>query len=303
MAQPLPAGIRSNQAGAEGRWSVASAMKLIARSVCPPALWKLGHRLKARLDDPAPTALHRQFLGPFDSWDAAVAHSDGWDCEAITRKALASALMVRDGTVEFEQDTVTARKIVYSPAILAFLTLALARQRDPLALVDFGGGLATNFFQNRKILWNLDGTPISWNIVERPILVQLGRQHFARPGLAFFADLDEAARALGNLPDALMFSGSLQCLREPLATLDKVIAMGVKTLAFDRLIVAPESDDRVYVQCPDPELYYAATYPTWCFSKRRFIANLEGRGFRLVEDFPENPDAHFDHCGLVFIAE
>jgi putative methyltransferase (TIGR04325 family) len=285
----------------DGAGSIASATKAVARALCPPVLWDFGHQLKSGFRN-AP-ALERPFIGPFDSWGEAVARSDGWDADQITQKALDAALRVRDGLAEFEQDTLLRQKIVYSPTILAFLVLSLARQKFHLDLIDFGGGLATNYFQNRKILAHLDGIPVSWNIIERPSLAELGRQHFAHPGLRFFSSLEDARRTLPGFPEAFMFSGSLQCLEKPMAMLDSVIALGATTLAFDRLIVSPDDEDRVFIQCPDPQVYYRATYPTWCFSKDRFIDRLRAKGFELVEDFTNAPEAHFDHCGMVFLMD
>ena len=282
---------------------MTDATKAVVRSLCPPVLWDIGRSVKSRLHDTPQPVVHQPFVGPLDSWQQAVARSDGWDADAITAKTLDAALKVRDGLVEWEQDTILSQKILYSPAILAMLALALSRRREHLNVIDFGGNLATNYYQNRKILRRLAGTRVTWSIVERPIFVELGRQHFARDGLEFHASVDEALQALGDTPDAFLFSGSLQCLAEPIATLERVAASGVRVLAFDRLIVSPDDTHRIYVQCPDPDYYYRATYPTWCFAKAPFIAHLGAKGYSLVEDFTQTPDAQFDHCGLVFVAD
>ena len=282
---------------------VSDATKAVVRSLCPPVLWDFGRSVKSRLHEtPAPVP-RRPFVGPLDSWQEAVERSDGWDADAITTKSLDAALKVRDGLAEWEQDTILSQKILYSPAILAMLVLALSRSRERLSVIDFGGNLATNYYQNRKVLGALAGTRVTWTIVERPIFVELGRQHFARDGLDFHASIDDALRALGGAPDAFLFSGSLQCLAEPIASLDRVAASRVSVLAFDRLLVSPDDAHRVYVQCPDPEYYYPATYPTWCFAKTPFIEYLGAKGYALVEDFTQTPDAQFDHCGMVFVAE
>jgi putative methyltransferase (TIGR04325 family) len=280
---------------------VSNAAKAAARGLCPPLLWQFAHDLKRRFGPPPPPP-HRTFVGPFATWSDAVARSDGWDADVITTKALAAALEVRDGVAEFEQDTIVCDRIHYSATILAFLALALSRGKGRLGVVDFGGGLATTWHQNRKVLRHLADTRVEWNIVERPVFATLGRQHFEREGVRFFASIAEAAAALGDdLPQAYLFSGSLQCVEHPQATLDAAIALGARVLAFDRLIVAPEAEDRIFVQQPDPAAYYAASYPTWCFSRSRFVERLTARGFTLVEDFSEDPGRPFDHCGMIFV--
>ena len=276
---------------------IRTAIKLL----CPPVLWDLGRKIKSHLDnDQLPNPL---FRGPVDSWEEAVARSDGWDSSVITAKTLDLALKVRDGVIEFEQDTVIQRTINYSPTILAFIILTLARHKNRLSIIDFGGGLATNYFQNRRILQHLVDTPFMWNIIERPVFAQLGMQHLANSNLRFFLSLDEAVAELPDFPDAFLFSGSLQCVAEPMSLLDKAIALGAKTLAFDRLLVSPVSKHDVFIQHPDPQIYYPATYPVWCFSKDLFIQSLTSKGFSLVEHFTWNPDAHFDRCGMVFVSE
>jgi len=275
--------------------------KAVARSLCPPVLWNLGRSVKTHLQPTPPSAPHRTFHGPYASWQEAVARSDGWDADVITARSLEAALKVRDGEIEWEQDTIPSRKIQYSPAILAMLAIAVQRRRDDLCVIDFGGNLATNYYQNRKILAQLAPTRVRWSIVERPVFAALGNEHFARDGLAFHSSLRDALRAAGRTPDAILFSGSLQCLADPLATLDEVVASGVGVLAFDRLIVSPADEHRVYVQSPDPDYYYPATYPTWCFGKQRFVDHLEANGYRLVEDFTLTPEREFDHCGMVFV--
>jgi putative methyltransferase (TIGR04325 family) len=277
------------------------ATKAVARSLCPPLLWQLGHSMKSRFHATAEAAPQGPFVGPFDSWQQAVERSDGWDADVITARSLASALAVRDGLVEWEQDTIACDKILYSPAILAMLVLAAARDGGRLDVIDFGGNLATNYYQNRKILGALGGKDVRWHIVERPVFVELGRRHFAHGELAFHPSVDDALAAVGRIPDAFLFSGSLQCLAEPIALLDRVAAAAPPVLAFDRLLVAPDDTHRIYVQRPDPKYYYPATYPSWCFAKAPFIAHLGAAGYALVEDFTQTPDRPFDHCGMLFI--
>lgn len=280
---------------------MTDATKAVARSLCPPLLWRLGHSVKARFGEQPEAAPQGPFVGPLDSWQQAVERSDGWDAEVITAKSLAAALEVRDGLVEWEQDTIACDKILYSPAILAMLVLAAARGGGRLDVIDFGGNLATNYYQNRKILGALRDRVVRWHIVERPVFVELGRRHFAHDGLAFHSSVDDARAVIGRAPDAFLFSGSLQCLAEPIALLDRVVESAPPVLAFDRLLVAPDDTHRIYVQRPDPTCYYPATYPSWCFAKAPFIAHLDAAGYALVEDFTQTPDRPFDHCGMLFI--
>jgi putative methyltransferase (TIGR04325 family) len=273
--------------------------KAAARSVTPPILWESARRLKDYL---AGLRLrpHDDFEGPLSSWEEAVALSDGWDSPAITTKALAAPLQVRDGCAAFEQDTIVYDKISYSPTILAFLFLALARQKERLHIIDLGGSLGSNYFQHRKLLTHLTQTAIAWNIIDRPHIVQLGHEHIQNSELKFFPSIEAVKAGLADLPEAFLFSGSLQYFSEPLSALNAVITAGAKIIAFDRVLVSPQASHAIYIQHPDPEQYYAATYPVWCFSRDALIGHVTARGFKLVEHFTPKPTTYFDHCGMLF---
>jgi putative methyltransferase (TIGR04325 family) len=280
---------------------MTNKLKKTAKLISPPILLESVRKLK-RYFSRSHVMHYGAFEGPMSSWEEAIAHSDGWDASVITEKILASALKVRDGIAEFQQDTVIRDKILYSTTIVAFLLLALAlsRQKGRLDIMDFGGSLGTNYFQYRKIIKQLHETPFKWNVIELPAIAQLGLRHFANANLNFFESLDHAINELGQLPDAFLFTGSLQYVAEPLSLIDKVISSGAKLLAFDRLLVAPTEEHAIFIQRPDPEIFYPSTYPVWCFSKDRFIEHLMSKRFILVEHFTLNPQAHFDHCGMIF---
>jgi putative methyltransferase (TIGR04325 family) len=269
-------------------------LKRAAKSLSPPILLDLARKLK-------PDYSAREFEGPFASWKEAEARSDGWDSPEITAKTLEVSLKVRDGIAAFQQDTIVYDKIDYSATILAFLLLALSRHPDNLSIVDFGGSLGTNYFQNRKILERLSVESLTWNIVERPDIVKLGNQHFAGSTLRFFAGLDEAIESLGGRADSFLFSGSLQYVEEPFSLLDEAIDSGARVVAFDRLLVSAAHRHAVFIQRPDPGEYYRATYPAWRFSRDLFVREIASKGFSLVEHFPLDVHPRFDYCGMLFV--
>lgn len=270
----------------------------VLRAVVPPAIWSVARRLKAHLSGHAPEL----FEGPFPSWQSAASRSTGWDAPEITGKTLAAALKVRARIAEFEQDSLSHKEIIYSPTILAFLFIALAKSQQRIDIIDFGGGLGSNYFQHRKLLNHLDRHPIRWTVIERPVFAKLGTELFKTAELSFYPTLEEDA--LSNLipvPGALIFTGSLQYLAKPLDVLDQAISADISVLAIDRFLVSPTEEHAVYIQHPDPAVYYHATYPVWCFSRNTIIDWFSARGFMLVEHFTPNPDAYFDHAGMVFI--
>jgi putative methyltransferase (TIGR04325 family) len=265
--------------------------KDILRKLTPPIVWSLAAKIKSGADETT-----QLFEGPFPSWDIAKSRADGWDAQVITDKTATSARRVRDGLAAVEQDGVESAQIPYSSTVLAFLSLLIARHRE-IDLIDFGGGLGANYFQNRKIV-KATGLPLRWNVIERPALVDIGTREFQNHELRFFKKPADVVPQC----DSVIFTGSFQYLEQPEATLDEVAAEA-KILAFDRLVVSPGRDDGIYVQHPDPHIYYRATYPTWCFSKSTFVHRLATRGFRLVENFPLYPLARFELCGFLFVRQ
>ena len=107
----------------------------------PPIIYRAARQIRNGL---FPEKANKVFEGPIATWEKANERSQGWDAKAIAKKTLAMAMLVRDGVIEFEQDTIQLEKIRYSPTILAFIAIALSRQKGYLRVVDFGGSLATN---------------------------------------------------------------------------------------------------------------------------------------------------------------
>jgi putative methyltransferase (TIGR04325 family) len=272
-----------------------TSAKDIVKSLTPPLLWHAARKLKPKSDvHPA-----YGFEGPYPSWEAAASIADGWDAPSILDKTLDAALKVRDGLVAFEMDGVPRDRIIYSPTILAFLLLVLSRQKSTLNIIDFGGGLGSNYIQNHKLLRHLRATSVYWGVVEQEMLATLGKQHFQTEELKFFPTIDDALSAAPQC-DAVIFTGSLQYIAEPHALLDRIVNADVKIIAMDRLLVSPSATDGAFVQRPDPALFYPATYPVWCFAKEKFIERLTARGFTLVEYFTFDPAHPFDDCGMIF---
>ncbi len=272
-----------------------TSAKDVVKSLTPPLLWQAARTFTSRID--AKPAFG--FEGPYGSWDEAAAVADGWDDQSIIDKTLDTARKVRDGLVEFKMDGLPRERIIYSTTILAFLLLVLSRQKNFLSIIDFGGGLGSNYVQNRKLLRHLTKIPIDWGVVEQDAFAKLGREHFQTDELKFFSSIGSA---LAEMPqrDGVLFTGSLQNIAEPYALLDQIVRADIAIIALDRLLVSPTASDAAFVQRPDPKLFYHATYPVWCFSKEKFIAHLTARGYTLVEYFTSDPNRSFDHCGMIF---
>ena len=273
-----------------------SALKASLRAVTPPLLWHGAHLLKRRFN--APEEKLSQFEGPFTSWTQAVAQSATWDAPEITELSLRSALAAKEGKVACEHDGVPFKDPLYSQTMLAFLLLA---SRDGvLNIIDFGGGLGSGYFQNARLL-RLMSSPVQWHIVERPIFVKLGTEHFQNDTIRFYSSLGEAIRH--SKSNSLIFSGSLQYVDEPFELIDEAGRSAIRILAFDRTLTWERSDDGIFLQRPDPKAHYRATYACRCFSKERLTTRLAELGFALVEEFTRDRPADFCRSGMIFVRD
>lgn len=261
--------------------NATAALKLLT----PPIAWRLAQRLRrrARLD------------GPLPSWDEATKRAVGWDSPILTELALNAALKVKEGAAAFERDSRPHDRIVYSPTVLAALLLAVARYRK-LNVIDFGGALGSNYYQNIKLIRALPGVPVSWNVVERPVLAKLGAAQFQTAELRFHDDL--AAARLENA--VLLFTGSLQYVADAFVLLEQAVR-GIDVVALDRLYVSPAADHAAYVQHLDPRRFGAVTLPMWCFGKAALIGWFAARGFVLVEQFAISREWQMEFCGMLFM--
>ena len=216
------------------------------------------------------------------------------------QRTLESALKVKEGMAAQEQDSVAKATISYSPTILAFLLLTASRSPGSLEIVDFGGGLGSNYSQNRRVLQRMAETTIRWHVVERRVFAELGTEYFQNDELQFYSSFDELLARVGSFPRALIFTGSLQYTADPEAILRRALELGVDLFAFERLLVGPNDEPSIFIQHPPPS-FYDASYPVRCFSRDKFIRWFEAKGFSLVDHFNFQPNATFDHCGMIFV--
>lgn len=270
--------------------SITKRLTSVAYLLTPPIIRNAASRLRTRAVEPTKS----WFECPLGSWEEAQAHVDGWEAPDVTKRALEAARKVRDGKAAFERDRIVYDKIIYSPTILACLFLAADRY-ETLDVVDFGGGLGSNYYQHRHLLRALH-KPVRWCVIERPSFVRLGSEEFQTEELCFSDDIRAAVHARATV----LFTASLQYIAEPFATLASAITADI--VALDRVPLSPNDNHAVYVQRHPPELS-TSTRAVWCFSRDGMMRWFDERGFRLVEHFTDDPNRHFDLCGLLFIRD
>ncbi len=241
--------------------------------------------------------------GDYPTWQAAEAASEGYDSAHIVQKCRAAVLRVKSGEAAYERDSVLFEEVQYSWGLLAGLQFAAARHAGRLSVLDFGGSLGSTYFQNRAFLRRLPAC--SWNIVEQPDFVDVGRAEFQDEQLRFHRSVAECL--LTTKPDVVVVSGSLQYMPNPHALLAEIIGHGFDVVILDRTPFISGRRDVLTVQTVPAEIYQAS-YPSWFFSRDKVEA-LFAADYDLLARTPWwcDPPAHINHehlamwDGLIFI--
>lgn len=219
--------------------------------------------------------------GNFSSWDEALEASLGYDDPAIFAKIQESATMVRDGVAVYERDGVLFDEIEYSWPLLCSIFMAAAiAKNNSVVVLDFGGGLGSSFYQNRKFLAQLD--EIKWLVVEQPELARIGKSEFENNGLYFFDNFADAMRL--QKPNILVFASVLQYLKEPYDILSQILMNDIEFVVIDRTIVARKNEDRICIQ-KVPASIYKASYPCRILSHDKLLHFFEEHGYSLIETY------------------
>jgi putative methyltransferase (TIGR04325 family) len=234
-------------------------------------------RGRLSLEQPFPKL---ELNGDYANWTEARQHSSGYDATVILQKTRDSLLRVKRGEAAFERDSVTFETIEYNWPVLAGLMYSAALSASNLNVVDFGGSLGSVYFQHRDFLNGLSS--VKWNVVEQPHYVDAGRKDFQDQQLKFYRSIDECL--IENRPNVGLLSSVLQYVEDPFNVLRDIAATSINTLIIDRTPFSHEDRDRLCVQTVPAEIYLAS-YPSWIFSKTKFLAALDDT-WACIASFP-----------------
>lgn len=259
-------------------------MRQLVRNLLPPLLWRALCGL--RLINPTQYGL----FGAYTSWDEAVRVSTGYDSKIILEKTKAALLKVKNGKAVYERDSVIFSEVQYAWPLLACLMWAAAQSGGKLNVLDFGGSLGSTYFQNRTFLRHL--AEVRWNIVEQPHYVKTGKEYFENGHLKFYESIEAAIAKVS--PNVVLLSSVLQYLEQPYDLLKKLLGLHLGYIIIDRTPFWDGPTDRLCVQKVHPSIY-AASYPCWIFSSKRFREHLQDA--KIIAEFtsPDRLEAPV-HC-------
>jgi putative methyltransferase (TIGR04325 family) len=230
--------------------------------------------------------------GNYPDWQAAAAHTGGYDQANILERVRAATRAVNAGKAVFERDSVLFDAPHYNWPLLAAINWVAARNGGRLRVLDFGGALGSTWFQNRIFFDHLD---TAWTVVEQPHFVAAGRAEFSGNGLEFAASIDEAVTH-GKV-DLFLASSVLQYLEDPAGVLAELRRHRFDFALFDRTAVTTRQHSRITIQRV-PESIYAASYPARFLCHNDFLGMLE-TDYRLVTEWPAMFDkTDLEDCGF-----
>jgi putative methyltransferase (TIGR04325 family) len=253
----------------------------------PPRPSRIRTRLKQVLRKLVPASLrasireryhHIRWEGDFGSWAEARERSTGYDAPAIVARVAGALQEVKAGRALFERDGVA----FISPApvwpALDWVFRRAGIRHGSLRLLDFGGSLGSLYFQYRTV-W--DELPdVRWRVVEQPLFVETGRREFGDGRLSFFETV-ELAEAAGA-SDVLLLSGVIQCMEDPHALIESLLAKDFECIILDRTPLITRGRDRLTVQHV-PATLGCASYPCWHFDRNKLLAHFLRRYICAVE--------------------
>lgn len=298
----------------------AARIRLVLKGLTPPYVWNALKGVKDRLraapppvPEPEPEPEERpEWEYVPEGWTRADPAVKGWDVDAIVesyrRKWPSFVRALEDAgplgishEVPEGVDVPTEDRGAHNMLVSYAYVLALAaREKDRIALLDWGGGSGHYYLISRAVLPDVE---IEYHCKDVPKLVAYGRELF--PEATFYDDDTWQERRY----DLVLASASLQYSEDWSGTLARLARATEGYLYVTRLPVALRSASFVVVQRP-----YAYGYETeylgWVINRDELLGAAASSGLELVREFlmvdllsargaPEDP---IEHRGFLFRA-
>ena len=128
-----------------------------------------------------------KLIGNFKSWKEALKNSKGYSDKLIFNKTKKSFEKVLKGIASYERDSVAFYTDNPNKELINIIS-RIVKKKNKINICDFGGSLASSYFQNIKFL---NKNKIVWNIVEQKSYVQYAKKKIKIKNLNFFSDLEK----------------------------------------------------------------------------------------------------------------
>lgn len=148
-----------------------------------------------------------------------------------------------------------------------------------LVIIDYGGALGGEYFNNRKFLDELC-VDYKWCVVEQAHIVIDGKQNYESGRLRFFFDLEEVIEEYGHSNYIIYMRGSLQYIKNSYELLESFGKLQAKVIIIDKTPMSEQ--ERIVIQRVRDYIYEAAL-PARIFDRNKLIEQLEKQNYWLDE--------------------
>ncbi|WP_036057972.1 TIGR04325 family methyltransferase [Leptospira noguchii] len=261
-------------------------IKKIAYNFLPSIFWSLLKFVKEQFHKWVKFKRHNGlfndgFNGIYKTWEEASQFCGSYDSDLILEKCKQSLLKVKRGEVVYERDSVVFDKIQYSWPLISGLLYAATMSSLKLNILDFGGSLGSSYYQNRNFLKGIKH--LSWNIVEQPNFVQVGKKYFKDDVLSFYDSIESCVSDKNRKINVFLASSSFPYIKDPFILIKKIIQYEFQYIIIDRTYFIDLPKSIVSLQRVPSEIY-KASYPAWFFNFDEFISLFQAK-YDLVTDF------------------
>jgi putative methyltransferase (TIGR04325 family) len=207
----------------------------------------------------------RSFDDRISTWQEAKNVTSGYESEDILKKVTETYLQSQQTPGSYERDSVLLSDGLVNWPLVAMIYWCSVQVSEKIRLLDLGGSLASQYFQHKRFLKNID---IKWAVVEQKNYVIASKNIINDQYLVFYDQLSSCIAK--EQPNFALLGSSLQYLEDPYSVLKELSSHDLKVLIIDRTPMHKGSKDFVVTQ-KVPEDIYNASYPAWIFSEENLI--------------------------------
>lgn len=226
------------------------------------------------------------FKGKYTSWEEAlIASKGGYDSPAILEKVKDASLKVKKGEAIFERDSVCFYEEDYRWPLLSSLLFIANSNGSKLKVLDFGGSLGSFYNQHKKYLRSIKD--LKWYIVEQENFVECGKSEFQSDVLRFKGTISECLKE--SSIDVVLLSSVIQYLQSPYSIISDIFNANPDFILIDRTPYINEDNDMIKNQ-HIPQSKGGGSYPSWFFSKEKFLSTFKEAGYECLIEFDCDED-------------
>jgi len=158
----------------------------------------------------------------------------------------------------------------------AYVLALAARQKQSVAVLDWGGGLGHYSLLSKSVLPDVH---LEYYCHDLPLLCQAGREY--SPGVRFVERRDDC---FSRTYDLVLASSSLWYEEYWRGLVDELAAAANPYLYVTRMIFVDHASSYVAIQRPRADSY-RTEYLCWILNRQEFIDHAHSRGMQLVREF------------------